>query len=80
MRISIYLWQIGAELVRYYLREIQHRERSITERLLTFLLILRCSEFEKTIVFEFVFSGHIVDNMAYLPYSKYRKRIGDYNG
>lgn len=26
MRISIYPWQIGAELMRYYLREIQHRK------------------------------------------------------
>ena len=26
------------------------------------------------------FRGHIVDNMAYLPYTKYRKKIGDYNG
>ena len=24
--------------------------------------------------------GHFIDNMAYLPYTKHRKEIGDYNG
>lgn len=56
------------------------QERSITEMLLTFLLILEYRKFEKSLVFEFVFRGHIVDNMAYLPYTKNRKKIGDYNG
>lgn len=42
-------------LVRYYLKEIQNRERSITERSLAFLLILGYSEFEKSLAFKFVF-------------------------
>lgn len=48
--------------------------------LLTFLTVLEHSEFEKHLVFEFVFGGYIVDNMAYMPYTRYRKKIGDYNG
>lgn len=40
----------------------------------------RVQKISKSLVFEFIFRGHIVDNMAYLPYTEYRKKIGHYDG